>query len=149
MGEPWRISTGLARFRPDGFTYLTVPPLKRKGTEYRTAFVTDYTGSLHAHVRSITIDATGVAKRTLHANIGTLAPRFAWVKARIIDTATGQTIPGYGFADCDPLDDDRLDHTFTWNGSSSLAKVKAADIQVEFQLFGTLDSPRLHSFWFR
>jgi hypothetical protein len=46
------------------------------------------------------------------------------------------------------LDEDRLDHVFTWNGSSSLALVKAKRIEVELLLFGMLDSPRLYSFWF-
>ncbi|MCB1103385.1 MAG: hypothetical protein H7A44_08260 [Opitutaceae bacterium] len=147
-GEPWRIFTGLARFRPDGFTYLTVNPLQRAGHQYRTAFIRDYTGSLKARVRSISIEADGIASRTLHANIGSLAPHFAWVKARLLDAATGDVIPGFGYEDCDAFTEDSLDHTFTWKGSSSLAGVKAPGIQVEFQLFGTLESPRLHSFWF-
>jgi len=37
---------------------------------------------------------------------------------------------------------------FTWDGSSSLASIKAKHIEVELPLFGILDSPRLHSFWF-
>ncbi|MBM3854511.1 MAG: hypothetical protein FJ399_15400 [Verrucomicrobia bacterium] len=148
LREPWRISTGLARLRQDGFTYLTVAPLRRRGSQFRTNFVTDYDVKLEARVRSIPIDAAGIDSRTLHVNAGTLAPRFAWLKAQLRDAATGEVIPGFAFADCDALEEDRLDHTFTWRGSASLAAVRAARVQVEFLLFGMLDSPRLHSFWF-
>jgi len=146
--EPWRVSTGLARLRRDGFTYLTVAPIKRAGNDFRSSFITDYQVELEARVRTIPINATGIGSRTLHVNVGTLAPRFAWLKAQLRDAATGEVLPGYGFADCDPVEEDRLDHTFTWKGSPSLAAVKAVRIQVEFLLFGTLESPRLHSFWF-
>ncbi|MBL9214154.1 MAG: hypothetical protein JNG83_01630 [Opitutaceae bacterium] len=149
LREPLRISTGLARLRRDGFAYLTVAPLRRAGSDHRTNFITDYQGPLEARVRSIPIAATGIGARTLHVNAGSLAPRFAWVKAQLLDADTGQAIPGHAFADCDPLDEDSLDHTFTWQGSPSLASVKAARIQVELLLFGTLESPQLYSFWFQ
>jgi hypothetical protein len=149
LREPWRIYTGLARLRRDGFACLTVAPLRRAAADRRYNFITDYDVKLEARVRTIPIDAAGIGGRTLHVNVGSLAPRFAWLKAQLRDAATGAILPGYDFAACDPCEEDRLDHTFTWKGSASLAAVRAARVEVEFLLFGTLESPRLHSFWFK
>src|SRR5690606_17948000 len=148
LREPWRIFTGLARLRRDGFAYLTVAPMQRAQTSQRFNVVGDYDVNLEATVKTIPIIADTIDGRTLHANVGSLAPRFAWIRTQIRDAATGRVIEGYSFDECEPLEEDSLDHTFQWNGSASLAAARAERIQIEFKLFGVLDSPRLYSFWF-
>ena len=38
--------------------------------------------------------------------MGTFAPRFAWLKAQLRNADSGEVIPGFGFAECDALEED-------------------------------------------
>lgn len=41
----------------------------------------------------------------------------------IMDYQTGEPVPGYSAADCDPITSDSLDHSVTWNGSADLLPI--------------------------
>jgi hypothetical protein len=99
-------------------------------------------------VTSIPVDAAGIAQRTLHVNLENFAPGFAHLKASLRDADTGEPIPGCTFAQSDPVTQPSTDQILTWKGSADLGSVKAERLRIEFELFGTLDSPQLYSFWF-
>jgi hypothetical protein len=146
--EDWRMLTGLAYLRPDGFAYLSVPALRNlepaTTIDRRPKYEIRPTGRL----TTIPFDAAGIGERTLHVNVENLAAGFASVKAQLRDADSAEVIAGYAFGDCDPVSESSLDHRITWKGSSDLAKVKASRVRVEFQLFGTFEQPKLYSFWF-
>jgi hypothetical protein len=110
--------------------------------------VPDYHVPTFGTLATIPIDAAGIAGRSLHVNIDNMAPSFAWLRAQLRDADTEKVIDGYGFNDCDPVNEGALNRQIAWRGSPSLAGVKAKRIRVEFQLHGALDAPQLYSFWF-
>jgi hypothetical protein len=148
QGEMWRMYTGLARLREDGFTFLTPSrhePLAQPADLNETP---RYRMPMRGTLLTIPIDAKGISARRLHVNVENFAPRWAWLRAELRDVETGKPLPGYAFADCDPVDEGSLDRIITWRGSPALAEVKAKRIRVAFQVFGSLDSPQLYAFWF-
>jgi hypothetical protein len=148
QSDPWRMMTGLARLRRDGFAYLTVGAMEYLTQPPRYVDIPKYRAPTEGRLATIPVEAEGIGERTLHINLENFAPGFASVKAQFRDDQTGEVIPGYSFDDCDPAGDPSLDHRITWNGSADLDQVNARRIRVEFQLFGALDSPQLYSFWF-
>ncbi len=146
--DPWRMMTGLARLRVDGFAYLTPGGMEPLAQPFRYIEVPKYRMPTLGRVKTIPIDAQGIDQRTLHLNMENFAPGFAWVKAQLRDADSGEVIAGYGFDECDPVSKPSLDHRVTWNGSADLSNVEAQRVHVEFQLMGTLNSPQLYSFWF-
>jgi hypothetical protein len=146
--EGWIMWTGLARLREDGFAYVTVSAWENLDEKPQVR-VPNYRIALRGGLKTIPIDARGIESRALHVNLENLAAAFASIRAQITDAASGQTIAGYSFADCDPLGASSLDQVVTWRGgSASLSEVKVARVRLEFELTGMMDSPRLYSFWF-
>jgi hypothetical protein len=149
LGEAWRMKAGLSRLREDGFAFLTVKRMQYQPQQKKDFNeVPKYDLPLSGRVLSIPIDATGIDKRSLHVNFENFAPGFANIKALLRDGDTGAPIPGYTFAESDAVTQPSTDQKLSWKGSSDLSGVKAQRVRVEFQLFGTLDSPQLYSFWF-
>lgn len=148
LGEPFRRYTGLARLRTDGFAFMTLKDMTYLPQEKHNQRVPKYEVELEGRILTIPMDAEGIEKRDLHVNVANFAPGFAWMKAQLRDADTGNIIPGYGWQDCDRIDGDSTDHTVTWNGSAKLNGKGSRRVQIEFQLFGMLDSPQFYSFWF-
>jgi hypothetical protein len=146
--DPWRMMTGLARLRNDGFAYLTVEKMDYVAQPPRFVDVPKYNAATLGRLTTIPIDAEDIGQRTLHVNLENFAPGFAWAKAQFRDADTGKVIAGYSFDDCDAVNEASLDQRITWNGSADLGQVNSRLIRLEFQLFGALDSPQLYSFWF-
>lgn len=55
------------------------------------------------------------------------------VRVQLLD-ASGRPLPGYTFAECDPLTGDELGRTVTWRGSSDLGTLRGVTVQPEFSL---------------
>jgi hypothetical protein len=51
------------------------------------------------------------------------------VRVRVLDE-TGTTVPGFGFADCDPIGEDSLDTAVKWNGG----KLPTRPLRLEFSM---------------
>jgi len=148
LGEPFRRYTGLARMRTDGFAFLTLKDMAYLPQEKHNQRVPKYGVELEGRIKTIPMDADGIERRALHVNVANFAPGFAWMKAQLRDADTGEIIPGFGFKECDVIGEDSTDHTVTWNGSAELGKGKGRRVQIEFQLFGMLNSPQFYAFWF-
>jgi hypothetical protein len=146
--EIWRMMTGLARFRRDGFAYLTLPKPRQLPQPEQHKTVPKYRLPMRGTLRTIPIDAAGITERELHLNVENFAPGLARVTVEIIDATSGDAIEGHRHEDCDPVDESSIDHTVTWRNSSSLGGIEATRIRVEYCLYGTLNSPQLYSTWF-
>lgn len=108
-----------AIWRPDGFTAL----------EART-----YGGCT-------TLPLTFSGDR-LDVNVWT---RFGGEVAIEIAQENGTPIPGFTFAECDPISGDQPCHTVTWNGRRELSKLAGGPVRLRFRL----RRARLHALQFR
>ncbi len=147
--EAWSMLTGLARLREDGFAYLTPAAPEYLAQPPRTTTVPNYRLDTTGRVTTIPIDAAGIGERSLHVNVEFFAPGVARLRAQLRDADTGKVIEGYSFNESGALREASLDRKMTWKGSADLGGVKAKRVRVEFELLGTLDQPKLYSFWFQ
>ena len=53
---------------------------------------------------------------------------------RPIPQAEGPVVPGFSFADCDPICGDLLSHTVTWRGNADLSALAGRPISLRFRL---------------
>jgi hypothetical protein len=146
--EIWRMMTGLARFRRDGFAYLTLPKPRQLPQPRHHKTVPKYQLSVRGFLRTIPFEAKGIAKRALHLNVENYAPGFANLRVQLRAAESGEILSGYTFADCEPVDQPSLDHVVKWGGSQSLEGIAVNAIQIEIQFHGALNSPQLYSLWF-
>ena len=58
--------------------------------------------------------------------------------------ASGQTVPGRSFAECDPISGDRPQHIVTWGGQSDVSAWQSKPMRLRFRL----RRARLHAFQF-
>jgi len=75
------------------------------------------------------------------------------IRAELLDAATGQALPGYSLAECQPVSGDHLDATIVWNSHGTLPRASALQepkgaVRLRFQLTGDVGFPKLHAFWF-
>jgi hypothetical protein len=59
--------------------------------------------------------------------------------------ASGNAVPGYTAADCDPINGDPLHHVVTWRGRADLGSLRGRSIRLRF----TSRSTDLYAFGFR
>ena len=70
--------------------------------------------------------------------------RFAGEVRAELATASGETIAGRAFGDCDPITGDALRHTVTWKGESDLSPWAGETVRLRLRL----RRARLHAFQF-
>jgi hypothetical protein len=68
---------------------------------------------------------------TVRLNFSTKTAGYALVEAVGAD---GRVLAGRGFADCDPLSGDELDHVVTWRGEADLGHEEGAAVRLRFRL---------------
>jgi hypothetical protein len=102
-------SIGLARLRLDGF--VSIEPTGPKGT------MTTRTLSFVGQRLEVNANARGG---------GTIT-------AEVLDEA-GKPLKGFAAKDSDPIQDDNLHHTVTWNGSSDIGRLQRRPIRLKFYL---------------
>ncbi len=146
--ETWRMLTGLAHLRQDGFAFLTLKKPQMHSQPLQYFKVPKFRMPMRGILKTIPISADGIENKALHLNVENFAPGYAYVKAQFRDADTGETIKGFYLADCDAVDAASHDWTVSWNGASDLSAITSKNIQLEFELFGALDSPQIYSFWF-
>ncbi|MBM4044527.1 MAG: hypothetical protein FJ279_05380 [Planctomycetes bacterium] len=66
----------------------------------------------------------------------------------LLEAATGQPIPGYSRADCDPLTSDAVRQAVTWRGQAGLPRLEGKRLRLRFHFHGDASMPRLYSFGF-
>ena len=118
---------GLATVRLDGFTHVDLEDGRDQGS-----------------VTTIPVVRGGAAE--LHVNSS--CAKGSRIEVELIDSRTGQAIPGFSRDDCLPITADSLAHRVRW-GKRSLADVLGASFQIRFHFVKGRESPRLYSFEFR
>jgi len=118
---------GLAILRLDGFTHLTLEDGRDQGS------VT-------------TIPAVRGNATELRVNAS--CAKGSRIEVELIESKSGQAIPGFSRAECTPITTDSLAHRVRW-GKRSLADAPNASFQIHFHLTNGRESPRLYSFEFR
>jgi len=118
---------GLATVRLDGFTDLTLEDGRDQGS------VT-------------TIPAVRGGAAELHVNAS--CAEGSRIEVELIDSRSGQPLPGFSRKQCTPITSDSLAHRVRW-GKRRLADVLNASFQIRFHLAKGRESPRLYSFGFR
>ena len=118
---------GLATLRLDGFTHLTLEDGRDQGS------VT-------------TIPAVRGGATELHVNAS--CAEGSRIEVELIDSNSGQALPGFSREQCTPITSDSLAHRVRW-GKRRLADIPNASFQIHFHLANGRESPRLYSFEFR
>ena len=118
---------GLATVRLDGFTDLALEDGRDQGS------VT-------------TIPAVRGGAAELHVNAS--CAEGSRIEVELIDSRSGQPLPGFSRKQCTPITSDSLAHRARW-GKRRLADVPNASFQIRFHLTKGRESPRLYSFEFR
>ncbi|HIG18275.1 MAG TPA: hypothetical protein EYQ31_13905, partial [Candidatus Handelsmanbacteria bacterium] len=118
---------GLATVRLDGFTYMTVEDDRKQGSVTTIPVVRG--------------DAT-----ELHVNASCV--KGSRIDVELIDSKSGQTLPGFSREECTPITSDSLGHRVRW-GKRALGDVPNASFQIHFHLANGREAPRLYSFGFR
>ena len=129
----WLTQPGLATLRRDGFTAIELVGGADQGVVETIPF------------------RPPQSPRTLHVNAN--CGQRGSIRAELLDATTGQALPGYSFAECEPVRGDNLDATITWRSHGTLPRASAlpkrnGKLQLRFQLTGDAGSPKLHAFWF-
>jgi hypothetical protein len=57
----------------------------------------------------------------------------------------GQSVPGFGYSECDAISGDRGRHSVTWKGNSDVPRISEQPVQLRFHL----TDAKLDSFAFR
>ena len=70
------------------------------------------------------------------------------IEVELIDSNSGQALPGFSREQCTPITSDSLAHRVRW-GKRRLADIPNASFQIHFHLANGRESPRLYSFEFR
>jgi hypothetical protein len=94
----------------------------------------DVSGSATVVTRPLTFEG-----QTLSLNIKSDGP----TGVALLDEG-GQELPGFGIADCDPINIDSTGYVVTWKGSSSVNRHAGKTIRVKFELQNT----KLYAFQF-
>jgi hypothetical protein len=55
------------------------------------------------------------------------------VRVAILDE-TGNSLPGYGLPDCDPIQGDSIDQKVSWKGRTSVRPLEGTVVQLEFEM---------------
>lgn len=115
---------GLATLRPQGFTCLALAPGEPSGAMVSLPMVL-------AEPTTLMVNAACDAIRTLCVCL--------------LDAETGEALPGYCEADCDPIDTDTVAHTVTWRGESTIAP-PGRPVRVRMSFAGDDELPRLYAY---
>ena len=118
---------GLATVRLDGFTYMTLEDDRKQGSVTTIPVVRG--------------DAT-----ELHVNASCV--KGSRIDVELIDSKSGQTLPGFSREECTPITSDSLGHRVRW-GKRALGDVPNTSFQIHFHLANGREAPRLYSFGFR
>ena len=118
---------GLATVRLDGFTHVDLEDGRDRGS-----------------VTTIPVARGGAAE--LHVNA--FCAEGSRIEVELIDSSSGQPLPGFSRKQCTPITSDSLAHRIRW-GKRSLADVLGASFQIRFHFVKGRESPRLYSFEFR
>ena len=129
----WLTQPGLATLRRDGFTAIELAKGADEGVVETIPF------------------RPPRGSRTLHVNAH-CGPRGS-IRAELLDVATGQALPGYSLAECQPVSGDHLDATVIWSSHGTLPGVSELQepngaVRLRFQLAGDVGFPKLLAFWF-
>jgi hypothetical protein len=146
--EYWRMMTGLAHLRQDGFAFVTLARPRQHAQPLKYMDVPKYRTPMRGLLKTIPINCSGLNGHKLHVNIENFAPEAAYLSVQISDAASGEPLPGYRFSDCDSIGQSSIDQVVTWKENSSLEEISSGSMRLEFQLYGAQDSPQLYSFWF-
>lgn len=100
-------------------------------------------GQVEGELETPVLRRDGVAWNSLRVNVD---PKAGAVRVEVVDAATGDTIAGYGYEDCDPISEG-VSRRVSWGGSS-LTEVTAEEIVLRFRMSrGTVSdaSPELYA----
>ena len=118
---------GMASLRLDGFTYLSLENARDQGS-----------------VTTIPVAQGGATE--LHLNA--VCPKGSRIEVELIDSESGQPIPGFTRKECQPITGDSHAHPVRW-GKRSLPQKTKSPFQIRFHLIKGNESPRLYAFEFR
>ena len=122
---PHRGYVCLATWRQDGFTSLEAE------TEGFCATVPFTFEGGRLQVNAWTQFGGGIRVELADTSVQTKCARTEWEPGQ---GSGSQTIPGYSFADSDPISGDSLNHMVTWNGESDLSAWAGKSIRLRFHL---------------
>jgi len=125
-GAPRKSGLGLATLRLDGFTDLRLEAGRTSGS-------------------CTTLPVRPGAAGQLLVNAACGGGRIA---VELLDASTGRALPGYGAADCAPLEGDGVAQVVRWRGRTDLRAVRG-EFRIRFHLQGAAGGPKLHSFRFQ
>ena len=118
---------GLATLRRDGFTAVHLADGHREGCIETVPFLL----------------GDDVARLCLNVACGDGAS----VRAEIVDTTTGQPLPGYEADVCDPIAEDAIHRVVSWAGTSALPR-PSRPVRLRLLLYGDAHSPCVYAFGF-
>jgi len=123
-----KFQPGLATLRRDGFTSVGLAEGQTNGSLTTIPFREAQASGLPSLVVNAACD------------------RDHRLTVELLDTATGQPVPGFSAADCDPLTSDAVRHVVTWRGQPGLPRLDGKRLRLRFHFHGDASMPRLHSF---